>query len=134
MSTIHGKNAKVTVDGDDLSPFTNSTEFKPSVDSHDTTCYGATGHVYAAGLTDGTFTIKGVYDDGATGPEAVLLPLLGGANVPVVYQPEGTGTGKPTRTFDAQITSYEESAPVAEMIAWTAEFQISGAVVATTQV
>lgn len=133
MAFIHGKDTVFTVDSDDLSPYTNSTEFKRSADSHDTTCYGQDGHTYQAGLTDGTVTWKGTYDDGAAGPAAILEPLLGGANVPVVLQMEGAGTGKPERTFSVQLTSYEESSPVAEMISWTAEAQISGTVTVGTQ-
>lgn len=133
ISFTHGRNTKISVDGDDLSAFTNSVEIKLSADSHDVTTFGKTAHIYASGLTDGTVTLKGIYEDGAASPQLTLQPLLGGALAEVVYQPEGTGSGKPTWTFDAQVTAYEESAPVAEMISWSAELQVSEAIAATTQ-
>lgn len=133
MSFVHGKGVSISVGGADISPFTNSVEVKLSADSHDVTTFGKTAHIYQSGLTDGTVTVKGVYDDGASlAPQLVFQPKLGGALTEVLYKPEGAGTGKPLWTFDVQVTAYEESAPVAEMITWTAEMQISEAIAATT--
>jgi hypothetical protein len=98
------------------------------------TTYGNDGHKFAAGLTNGTFTMGGFYDSTAsTGPRAVLQPLIGGENVTVVRQPEGEGASLPQDSFDAQLTEYKETNPVAEYIAWTANFQISGDVDSTAQ-
>jgi hypothetical protein len=130
---VHGKDVAISIDGDDLSAFTNSVETKRSADSHDVTCFGQTGHVYAAGLTDGTVSLKGTYDNTASGPDAILEPLVGAEPVVVLYKAEGTGSGKPLWTYNAQLTAYEQSAPVADMVTWTAELQISGAVTPTTQ-
>jgi hypothetical protein len=133
MAFVHGKSVFVSVDGDELSAYSNSVELKREGDSHDVTCFGQTAHKYKKGLTDGTFTLKGTYDDGAAGPAAILMPLVDGDEVEVVYRPEGTGTGKPHYTFDALVTSYEESSPVADMITWSAELQVSDAVPIGTQ-
>jgi hypothetical protein len=133
MAFIHGKSVFISVSGDDLSTYTNSVEIKREADAHDVTCFGQTAKKYQSGLTDGTVTLKGTYDDGAAGPAAILMPLIGGTVEEVVYRPEGTGSTKPHYTFDAIVTSYEESAPVAEMITWTAELQISEAVAIAAQ-
>lgn len=136
MSFVHGKNTFVSVDGDDLSVFTKTSEFGPTTDSHDVTTYGADGHAYEGGLTDGKFTMGGVYDNTAgTGPRAVLQPLKGTlAKVPVIRRPEGTGAGKPQDSFTGVLTSYKETNPVADMVVWEAEFQISGTVNSAAQV
>lgn len=131
---VHGKNTVVKVSTNDLSTYTTTSEFEQTGDSHDVTVYGAGGHVYAAGLTDGKFTMEGVYDTTATtGPRAVLKPLIGAAAVTVVRQPEGAGTGKAQDSFSGLCTSYKESSPVADMVKWSAEFRISGDVDSTAQ-
>ncbi|MGE3414116.1 MAG: hypothetical protein AB7L91_18065 [Dehalococcoidia bacterium] len=133
MAFVHGKNTVVTLDGDDLSAFCNSVEFEQEAEALDTTTFGKNSKTYGGGLKDGTATLEGIYDSTAgTGPAAVVRPLLGTV-VELIYQPEGTGTGKPTHTADVVVTSYKESAPVAEMITWTAEVQLSDDVATTTQ-
>lgn len=124
MAFVHGKNTYVSLNASDLSPFCNSVGNKRSADSHDVTTFGKNSKVYAGGLLDGTFDISGVYDNGATGPKAVLEPLLGTV-VELKYRPEGTGSGKPETTVDVLVTAYEESSPVADMVTWTATLQAS---------
>lgn len=134
MAKVHGKGTVVTLGGDDLAAFSNSVTFTMTADSHDVTCFGADAHEYQGGLKDGTATIEGMYDNTATtGTNDIIVPLLGTV-VEMVYQPEGTGVGKPTRTVEVLVTSYEESAPVADMITFTCELQMSGAVANTVGV
>lgn len=132
MTFVHGKDTKISVDGDDLSTFTNTSQFDQESDEHDVTCYGKDDYVVQGGLLKGAGTMGGVYDDGATGPKAILEPLIGSV-VEIVRQPEGTGSGKPTETFDALIKKYSETNPVAGMITWQLDFTKSDALVRTTQ-
>jgi hypothetical protein len=128
MGFIHGKDTFVSVGGDNLSTYTTTSEFNQSNDSHDVTTYGSDGHKFKGGLTNGTFTMSGVYDDTADdSPRPVLQALIGATDpVTVIRQPEGTGSSLPQDSFDGLLTSYRESSPVADMVTWTAEFQISG--------
>jgi len=132
MAFKHGKDAEIEVGSDDLSAFTDNVEFARSADSHDTTTFGQDGHTYAGGLTDGTCTLTGTYDDGASGPKAILEAALGTAET-ITWRPEGTGTGRPEQTFSGLITGYAETAPVAGMIKWKSDVQISGSVTSTDQ-
>jgi hypothetical protein len=126
MAFVHGKSCSFTVATKDVSPFTNSVEMKRSADSHDTSTFGGNSKTYAGGLKDGTATASGIYDNTTlTGPRNSILPLLG-TSVTCIYGPEGATATKPKETFTAVVTSYEESVPVADMITWTAELQISG--------
>lgn len=126
MSRVHGKNTVVKVDANDLSQYTDTSELPRTADSHDVTTYGNDSHRYDGGLLDGTFTMSGTYDNTATtGPQAVLRPLLGTV-VPIIRQPEGTGIGKAQDSFNALMTKYTETSPVADMVKWSAEFQIDG--------
>lgn len=133
MSKIHGRVSEIELDGNDLSSYSNSIEFSRSADSHDVTTFGNDAHVYAGGLTDGTVTIEGIYDDTAgSGPAAVIEPLIG-KSVTLVYRPEGTGSGKPEHSVEVVVTDFTTSAPVADMVTWSVECQMSGSVTTTTQ-
>jgi len=130
---VHGKDTVITLDTKDLSAFTNTSELSQSADSHDVTTYGKNSHVFSGGLKGGTATMGGIYDNTAsTGPKAVIQPLLGQV-VELVRQPEGVGTGKPTDTASVVVTSYKETNPVADMVTWACEMQLSDDVVTTTQ-
>lgn len=145
MSTVHGKNTVIKVTcaspaptgAIDISFCCNTSAFNEVRDSHDVTCYGATGHAYADGLTNHTFSLGGVYDTStSTGARAIfgaLMSSTGGQLISIERQVEGTGTGKPKDTFSGLVTSYTETNPAADMVTWTAEVQISGAVTRTTQ-
>jgi hypothetical protein len=135
MTRVHSKNTVIIIDGNDISVHCNTSEFSRTVDSHDVTTYGASNHVYDGGLGDGTASIGGFYDNTvSTGPRAVLEPIIEGKTVvPYVRRVEGTGTGKPQDAVNVLVTSYVESSPVADFVTWTAELQLSGDVVPTTQ-
>ena len=133
MAFIHGKDTVVTLDGDDLSAFANQSELSRSSDSHDVTTYGNDSHVYTGGLLDGTASISGIYDNTAsTGPRAVIEPLLGTV-VTLIRQPEGAGTGKAQDSVSVLVTRYVETNPVADMVTWSVELQLSGDVTTTAQ-
>jgi hypothetical protein len=132
MAFVHGKNTYISVDGDDLSAFTNTSTLTRTADSHDVTTYGKNSHVFQGGLLNGTASMGGIYDNGATGPREVLEPLIGTV-VALVRRPEGTGSSLPQDTVDVLITSYVETNPVADMVTWTCEFQLSDDVDSTPQ-
>lgn len=132
MAFVHGRHLFVSVDGDDLSPYTNEVKYSNEADTHETTTFGKNSKTYAGGLKDGTMSLTGVYDNGVGGPRAVLRPLLG-TTVEAIYRPEGTGTGRPQDTVDVVVQTYEETAPVGDMIAWTCELQLSDDVTPSTQ-
>ncbi|MFG1844912.1 hypothetical protein [Micromonospora carbonacea] len=133
MGFQHGKHTKITVGGDDISEWTNTSEMTRGAAGHNVTMYGKNAEVHTGGLKNGQFTCGGTYDNTvSTGTHAVLDPLVGTV-VEIVRMPEGTGTGKPTQTFDALLTQYVETNPVADMVTWSAQFTISDDVAETTQ-
>lgn len=135
MSFVHGKGAVVTLNSVDLSAYTNNVEFGRALDSHDVTTFGQTAHKYQGGLMDGTCTLEGIYESVSVtgGPPAIIPALITAGNtVTLVWKPEGTGSGKPIRTVTVLPTSYDETAPVADMITWSCELQLSGAIADTT--
>lgn len=133
MSLVHGRNVYVSLDGDDLSTYCNTSTPERTSDSHDVTTYGKDAHVFAGGLLNGSGTIGGFYDSStSSGPRAVIEPLLG-TNVTYIDRPEGTGSGKPERSVDVLVMKYNETRPVADMITWSADLQFSDDVTISTQ-
>ncbi len=131
MAKIHGRFTIITVDGDNVKGTTS--QFERTSDAHDVTEYGDMDHVWSGGLGGGTFSISGIYDDTAgTGPRAVLEPLIGSV-VTVIRQPAGAGAGKAQDEVEALLTKYVETSPVADMVTWSADFNLSGAVDSTAQ-
>lgn len=134
MAFIAAKGAFLSVNGGNVSQYLNSIESNRKIDSIDTTTFGQTGHVYQGGLTDGTFSCAGLYDSSVSGPKAVIEPLMAAGNlVPVIYRPEGTGSGKPQQTCNGLVSTYVESSALNDMIKWTMELQISGTVTNAAQ-
>lgn len=124
---IHGAGTVLTLNGSDLSAYTNSTDFEDTTQIHDVTCYGASRKAKKSGLGDGKIKCKGVYASDAGGPRGVIKPLkAAGTAVTFVLRPEGTGSGKAQSSVSVIVASYKESLPVAEMISWEAEFEMTG--------
>jgi hypothetical protein len=135
MSFVHGKKTKVLLNAIDISAFLDSFTFgDQSIDVNETTTFGATYKTYLAGYSDGTSAMTGKYDGAASAIDSQLSALIGADPVPLVYHPEGLGTGKPTKTVQVVLTSYSTSAPVGDVVTFSAGFQFSSAVVRTVQV
>lgn len=133
MAKQHGKDTVIKVGADDISTYADSSELNRTADSHDTTTYGNDSHRKSGGLLDGKFTMSGTYDTTeTTGPRAVLQPLLG-TTPTIIRQVEGTGSGKPQDSFAALMVSYVETSPTADMVKWSAEFELDGDVDSTPQ-
>lgn len=133
MAFVHGKNTVISVATADLSTYTDSSELERSGDSHDVTTYGNSAHRKAGGLLDGSFKMSGTYDNTAVvGPRGKLEPLIGTV-VAISRKPDGTGAGKAQDAFSALLTKFVETSPVADMVKWSAEFEIDGDVDSTVQ-
>jgi hypothetical protein len=132
MAESHGKLTVVKLNAADISTVTNSTTWEREADEHDSTVYGGNDKEVVGGLLGGKVTIGGKYTTGVSGPAAVIEPLLG-TKVAFIYQAEGTGTGKPQRSCTVHVKSYNQSSPVADIVRWTAELTVSGAVTSTAQ-
>lgn len=131
MTTQHGKATVLTVNAKDISLFCKSSSLERGASVHNTTGYGVDDEANAGGLRNGKFTVSGIYDNTAlTGPRIVLNPLVG-TLVPIIRKIEGTATGKPIDTFSAVLEKYVETSPHDDMVTWSADFTVSGAVVAS---
>jgi hypothetical protein len=120
----HSKLTVIVIAANDVSTFCTDSNCEQSSGTEDVTTYGKNAVVKDPTLLDGAFGCSGKYDSAGTGPRAVLKPLIG-TKVNVKYRPEGTGTGLPQDSFDAVITKYTETAPVAGYRLWSLETEPS---------
>lgn len=133
MGKIHGRVTNVSLNGIDLTDYTNNSQIEVTADSHDVTTYGKNAHVFSGGLLNGSATLSGFYDSTAvTGPRAVLKPLVGQV-VTLVHRPEGAGTSKPQDSVSVLVTKYTQTHPVADMVTWAVDLQFSDDIDATAQ-
>lgn len=135
MATIHGKDAAFLLEDSAASTLRNisdqltSISFSRANDTHDTTTFGKEGHTFIAGLTNGTITIEGFWDKTATtGSATVLDSLMGLDNVTVgwEYGPEGNVAPGVKYSGECILASLDFSEPVADLVTFTAQLQISG--------
>jgi hypothetical protein len=132
MAFKHGKDTFISLNAVNLSTFVNTSELSRSADSHDVTTYGKSSHVYAGGLLDGKATMSGIYDNTAAGPRDTIEPLIGTV-VTLIRRPEGTGSGLPQDSVSVLVTGYVETNPVADMVTWSCEMQLSDEITSTNQ-
>jgi hypothetical protein len=130
----HGKSTSFQIAAHEIGPYTTSVTFEADNDIHDITAFGATNHRYLAGLIDGKITVNGFWDKTAVvGSYTVIYALVGSsAGAAFIYGPEGSTTGKVKQSGTVILESYSESAPVADMVTFTATFRIDGPVTTGT--
>ena len=131
MAFVHGKDSTFKLDNasgslTDISAFVNSVDFPQTVDLAETTTLGDDNKEYIVGLKDATISIAGAWDSTA---DDILGAVVGQASsLSYEYSPEGTASGKIKYTGEAFITSYSTSSPVGDVVGFSADLQVSGAV------
>ncbi len=139
MAKVHGKNAHFeTTDlvptSRNLTSFITNVELDDAIDTAESTPFGVEDKTYLQGQKGHTLRIQGQYDPTATtGPDAVLSALAGGTVATTfIYGPGGSTGGLVKYTGSAFLTSYNVSSPVAGVVTFSADFQVTGAVSRTT--
>ena len=133
MAFVHGKGAVFKIDNaagtiQTLTAYVDSITLSNTIDMAESTTMGAEAKTYLSGQSDGTVSVSGKWDStAATGPDVILQGLIG-LETTSTYEvgPEGSTTGKIKYTGECFMTSYEVSAPVGDVVAFTAEFQFTG--------
>lgn len=139
MAFTHGKNAVFKIDNaagtlQTLTAYVDSIDFNNTVDTAESTTMGAEAKTYLSGQSDATLSIAGKYDStAATGPDVVLNGLVGLETTSTFeIGPEGSTAGKIKYTGESFLTGYTVSAPVGDVVSFTADFQVTGAITKTT--
>lgn len=123
---IHGKGTSVLLDEFDLSSYFNSADVSHSVETAETTSFGASAKSYIVGLRDGTLSLSGMWAADTDGSDEELSGILGSATTPLVTAMYDSGTiGNRATLAKAHATSYSISSPVADVVTITADFNAS---------
>lgn len=131
MAFVHGKDSVFKLDNSggsltDISTYVNNVDFPETADVAETTTLGADNKTYIAGLKDATISLGGSWDATA---DAIFGAVVGqAATLSFEYSPEGTASGKIKYTGEAIMTNYAISSPVGDVVAFSADLQVSGAV------
>jgi hypothetical protein len=127
MAFVHGSDGKLTISGTTITSFVDNVDWQYSMDSHDVTVYGKNAHDKLGGLYDGSATVSGVFDNssGAAGLEILFRP--GSTSVTLVYW-----DGNLRRTVEVLRQSFSVTAPVADMIRWSASLEFASTVAVST--
>ena len=131
---VHGKSTNFTLDDTsgsvrDISNTLTSVDFPSNIDVAETTAFGATAKSYIVGLEDATISCSGIWDSTVDGY------LTGGtepASRSFVYGPAGSTVGNVKYTGECILTSYSISNPVGDVVTYSLDLQVTGAVTRTT--
>jgi hypothetical protein len=127
----HGKSTVFKVDNSggtltDISNTLTDVSFPQTIETAETTSFGSSAKTYIVGLSDSSLSVSGNFD--AT-VDAHLAAIAGqAATVSFEYGPEGSTSPNVKYTGEAILTSYEKSGAVGDVVTYSAEFQVTGAV------
>ena len=131
----HGKNSQFTIADSgatvrNISDTLNSVTMPRSIETLETTSFGSTSKSYVVGFADATISVEGTFDATVDG---YLAGLVGFDTASAfVYGPEGSTVGQTKYTGSAFLSSYEVKGGVGDVVTYSAQFQITGAVTRTT--
>ena len=131
MAFVHGKDSVFKLDNasgssTDISAFVNNVDFPETADVAETSVLGASNKTYLVGLKDATIGLTGFFDATA---DAIFGAVIGqSATLSFEYSPEGTASGKIKYSGECILTNYALSSPVGDVVAYSGDLQVSGAV------
>jgi predicted secreted protein len=135
----HGKSARFELDNAagtlvNLSDVIEDISFSRSLETAETTTMGNSAKSYITGLSDATISVSGKFD--AT-IDAQINAVQAGLSDGTITSSSWTyransgtvGAGNPEYQGEALITSYEVSASVGDVVTFSLELQVTGAIV-----
>lgn len=135
MAFYHGKGLVFKIDNaagslQTLTSYVDNVELNSSVDTGETTTAGVEDKTFVSGQAEHDLSIGGKWDDTATtGPDAVLHALIGlETSSTFEFGPGGSTNGKVKYSGECFLVGYSRSAPIGGVVAFTADFKITGAV------
>jgi hypothetical protein len=132
----HGKNAVFKLDNSagsliDISDVVNDVTVSRAIETGETTSFGNSSKTYIVGLADATISVSGSFD---TTVDAHLTGTIGAlldgtlASASFEAGPQGTANPNVKYTGEALITSYEVNPTVGDVVTFTMDLQVTGAV------
>lgn len=128
MTFSHGKNTYFAIDDSggtlrDISSYCNSVDFPETVETAETTGFGANSKTYVVGLKDTTISIEGNWDPTLDG---YLAGILGAAAGSFEYAPQGNSSSNILFSGECICTNYSVNSGVGDSVKFSATFQVTG--------
>tara|TARA_Y100000590_G_scaffold269472_3_gene302602 strand:- start:4785 stop:5195 length:411 start_codon:yes stop_codon:yes gene_type:complete len=127
---VHGKSVDFALDDTsgssrNISDTLNSVDFPEVTETADTTAFGSSSRSFIVGLESATISISGLWD-------ATVDGYIKGGTEPAsrsfIYGPAGSTGGNVKYTGEAILTNYSISSPVGDVVTYSADLQVTGAV------
>ncbi len=130
---VHGKSTDFELDDTggtsrSLSNVLTSVDFPETIDTAESTAFGSTSKSYLVGLRDSTISVSGLWDATVDGYIIGTEP----ASRTFIFGPAGSTGGNVKYTGEAILTNYSVSAPVADVVTFSLDLQVTGNVTRTT--
>lgn len=127
MAFIHGKGAGVVHGVFNLSAFLNDVSVAQDVEATETTAFGNSAKTFIVGLRDASASASGMFDGSALAVDAALTASIGSDTLaPLLLAQSGLVGGATAYVLQAKTTSYEVSAPVADVVSVSFDVQADG--------
>jgi hypothetical protein len=132
MAAQHGKDTHWLISAVDLTTYKKTANWETNPDIHDITGSGTDDKSFRGGQIGRTFTLGGwTDDDDESGPW--FLEGMAGVTVSFEHRPDGSGTGLRKRTGNCIVGKFVASDKNDDIVQWTCDFTVTGAVVEGTQ-
>ena len=130
---VHGKSTDFELDDTggtsrSLSTVLTSVDFPETIDTAETTAFGATSKSYIVGLRDATILVSGLWDATVDGYIIGTEP----ATRTYIFGPAGSTGGNVKYTGECILTNYAVSNPVGDVVTFSIDLQCTGAQTRTT--
>jgi len=127
---VHGKSVDFALDDTggtsrNISDTLNSVDFPEVTETADTTAFGSSSRSFIVGLESASISISGLWD-------ATVDGYIKGGTEPAsrsfIYGPAGSTGGNIKYTGEAILTNYSISSPVGDVVTYSCDLQVTGAV------
>jgi hypothetical protein len=130
---VHGKSTDFELDDTggtsrSLANTLTSVDFPETIDTAETTAFGATSKSYIVGLRDATISVSGLWDATIDGYIIGTEP----ASRTFIFGPAGSTGGNVKYTGECILTNYAVSNPVGDVVTYSLDLQVTGNVTRTT--
>jgi predicted secreted protein len=129
----HGKSTDFALDDTggssrNISDTLTDVSFPQTIDTAETTAFGSSNKSYIVGLKDTTISVSGIWDATVDGYISGTEP----ASRSFIYGPAGSTSGNVKYTGECIMTNYAVSNPVGDVVTFSIDLQVTGAVTRTT--
>ena len=124
---VHGKSTDFELDDTggtsrSLSNVLTSVDFPETIDTAETTAFGATSKSYIVGLRDATISVSGLWDATVDGYIIGTEP----ATRSFIFGPAGSTRSNVKYTGECILTNYSISNPVGDVVTFSLDLQVTG--------